>query len=118
MRKLKQVVWFCFAGCCCAGLVLLGGERSQSISASSGGTYCPYALYGQFGQVYYYMTIVSGSDCKSPYYSAASDMRLHQTGGCGTCPDPIYGTGQPIEIDPADLTLIPQPDPLFSGILR
>ena len=126
MRMLKRVVWFCYAGCCCAGLMLVGGERFQSTTSEASGnsayanaSYCPNAFYGQYGGVYYYRAIVSGSDCMSPMYFGVTDTRLHQTSDCGTCPDPITGAAmQPMEIDPAEFSPTPQPDPLFSGILR
>ena len=126
MRMLKRVVWFCYAGCCCAGLMLVGGERSQSTtsetlgnSAYGSASYCPVYFEGQFSGVYYYAGLLQGSDCASPQYYTLSDTRLHQIADCGTCPDPItMPSGQPVAIDPAESSPVPQPDPLFSGILR
>jgi hypothetical protein len=115
MRKLKRVAWFFFAGCCCcAGLMLIGGERSQTGST----TYCPNFLYGQFGPSYVYACFQQGVDCMVPTLSFVGDGRLHETGECGTCPDPIVGTSHPLPADLPEPSLVPQPDPQFSGILR
>jgi hypothetical protein len=125
MRSLKRAVWFCFAGCCCAGLVLIGGEQSRSTndnargrSAYGIGAICPYIFYGQNAGLYYYECIVGTTDCNPATYCQVWDTRPHQLGDCGSCPDPITPATEPVAIDPAELSLVPEPDPLFSGVLR
>ena len=121
MRMLKRVVWFCFAGCCCAGLMLAGGEQVQSTtsgdSAYASQQLCPVACWGMLGGGYYYTCVLNGDSCNPPQYYAGYDTRMHQVAPCGSCPDPIVGPAtQPIAIDPE--APVPQPDPLFSGVLR
>lgn len=126
MRKLKRVGWFCFAGCCCAALILVGSERSQQtkLNASDGkafgsASYCPNALFGQFEGVYFYSAYLQGADCLLPTLYGIGSNRVHETGPCGTCPDPIVVLqGQTAPVELANPSLVPQPDPLFSGVLR
>ena len=113
MRNLKRVAWFCFAGCCCAGLMLIGGERSAGSL-----TYCPYVFYGQFNGSYYYGAFQQGVDCMFPQMYYVSDNRLHDTGTCGTCPDSIVTNSHPKPVELAAPAPAPQPDPMFSGVLR
>ncbi len=114
MKMLKRAAWLCVAGCCCAGLMLMGGERSQG----GGQTYCPNQLYGQLNGIYLYGAFLQNADCAFPSLSLVSDTRIHEMGPCGTCPDPIVGASHPIPIEPTESSLIPQPDPRFGGVLR
>jgi len=113
MRKLKRVAWLCVAGCCCAGLMLLGGERSQGNA-----TYCPAQFFGQYNGMYIYGCFSQDVNCMYPSMSYLGDGRMHQTGSCGTCPDPIVTTSHPLPLAPTESSLVPQPDAMFSGILR
>ena len=113
MRKLKRFGWLCFAGCCCAGLMLIGGERSAGNI-----TLCPAFFYGQFNGSYVYACYQQGVDCKFPSLYYIGDSRLHETGQCGACSDPIVTTSHPLPLTPAEPMLAPQPDPKFSGVLR
>jgi hypothetical protein len=125
MRKLKRVGWFCFAGCYIAGLLLIGSEWSQQtkLSASDGtkygsATYCPNMAYGQLGGIYWYAAYAQDVDCLLPTLYLVSDSRRHDTGLCGTCPDPIVSAGHPVSVELPAPSLAPHPDPLFSGVLR
>lgn len=140
MRGFKRGLWFCFAGCCCAGLWLRAGETARSADANptaaasaadgvkygQGGMYCPQAYFGQFDGVHYYM-VISKSDCFT--IGLMTTTEYHEIGrSCpDDCPDPIYSTYHPLPI-PKDLALpqqaekaeplSPKPDPRFSGVLR
>ncbi len=113
MRNLKRVVWGCVAGCCCAGLMLLAGERSQGKT-----TYCPNQFFGQFNGMYLYGCYALNGDCLFPELFTYGDNRAHDTGPCGTCPDPIITASHPISVELPEPSLVPQADPRFSGILR
>ena len=121
MKKLKRVAWFCFAGCCCAGLLLVAGERFQSksmddIADGNGGVMCPMVYYGQYNGTYYFAAWPQGQGCQAAF--GITDTRMHQVGDCVTCADPIFLTTQPVPLTLDEASLIPQPDPLFSGVLR
>lgn len=121
MKMLKRVAWLCFAGCCCAGLMLIGGERSQqSGSIGSGGiSLCPSIFYGQINGAYAYAAFQLDADCTFPKLLFVADTRMHEIAPCGTCPDPIFlPAGHPAPAELAEPTPVPQPDPMFSGILR
>jgi len=135
MKSLKRVVWFCFAGCCCAGLLLVGGERLRTTgavaeaadavhSAGSGGNaiptggFCPIQFMGNFQNEYWYLCHLP-NDCGTPYYIGSTTP--HKVGGCTDCPDPIVNSIHPLPaaLEPvAEQELTPIPDPSFSGVLR
>ena len=125
---------FGFVGCCCAGLLLIGGESCrltmsnapETVERDDGGktayrVYCPNYLYGQMQGVYYY-TAWAQDMCSSPYL--VNDMRMHTCDGCPNCSDPIIGTTHPVPVPEIELRneqapdLTPKADPLFSGVLR
>lgn len=115
-RMLKRVAWLCFAGLCCAGLLLRGGERSAGST-----TYCPFMFYGSFNGVYMYGAYQQGADCGNgmlPVLYAVGDTQEHELGDCPVCPDPIFSSGHPAPIALDQAPLVPQPDPRFSGVLR
>lgn len=120
MKKLKRVAWFCFAGCCCAGLMLVAGERFQSAKtdtiAAGSGVMCPMVYYGQYNGTYYFAAWPQGQGCQAAY--GITDTQMHQVGDCETCPDPIVTDAHPIPLTADEASLVPQPDPLFSGVLR
>ena len=115
MRNLKRIAWVCFAGCCCAGLMLLAGERSQGNV-----TYCPSVFYGSFNGVYLFGAYVQSDNCNGglPYYYGVGDNRMHQLGNCPVCADPIITTGHSLPPELPEPSLVPEADPRFSGILR
>jgi hypothetical protein len=94
--------------------MLLAGERSAGTIT----TYCPVVFEGQFNGSYLYGCYVRGADCMAPQMYFMGDYRLHETGPCGTCPDPIATAGHPLPADLPEPSLVPQADPRFSGILR
>jgi len=127
MKKLKRVGWFCFAGCCCAALMLIGGERFQQTKLKASDnqaqttsvTICPNAFYGQIGGIYFFSGFAQGADCLLPQLFLMSDTRMHQLGNCPDCPDPVITqSGHPVPMEPSGAAPVPQPDPLFSGVLR
>jgi hypothetical protein len=127
MRKLKRVGWFCFAGCCCAALMLIGGEQSRQtkLNASDSAAYgtqvsvCPNLFAGQLGDVYYFMGYLQG-DCNAlDGLYLVTDTRMHAVGVCPNCPDPItMPANHPALQKVAQPSPVPQPDPMFSGVLR
>lgn len=131
MRKFKRAALICFAGLCLSGLALVGGERFQikgfdvtskstvdGTVVSSGITYCPFYLYGQYSGVYYYSAYVAYQDQCGGVFTIGAP-RLHTLGtSCTDCPDPIAGSAHPLPAGEFDGELSPKPDALFSGILR
>ena len=127
MRKLKRVGWLCFAGCCCAALIMFGGERSRQtkLNASDSAAYgtqqsfCPDQFLGQMGDVYYFMCYPQGNCNARDYMLTVADTRMHELGDCPDCPDPItVQANHPAVRKLAKPAPVPQPDPMFSGVLR
>ncbi|SRR5260221_9638740 len=123
MKKSKKFLWFYFAGCCCAGLLLVGGERTEQTklnasdsTAYGSATYCPYIFYAELGGVYYFGAYQNGANCiPTPQSYMVTDTRYHSSGPCGVCPDPIISTSHPILSDVPEPALVPQSDPMFGG---
>ena len=125
MRKLKRLAWFCFVAGCCAALVSMDGERSPRAKVDASETiaylsvtYCPTYFYGEYCGIYAYGAFLQGADCATAQIYNITDYRLHQLGTCPDCPDPIFTTGHPARIDPQEHAPVPQPDPMFGGIVR
>jgi len=132
MTRLKQVVWFCFAGACCAILLLVGSDRVRfagtiahaedgvEMTVNEAGTptggYCPVQFMGIYQGQYWYLCHQTG-DCGTPYY--VPSYSPHLVGGCPNCPDPIVSSLHPLSALPeVEPELTPTPDPAFSGVLR
>ena len=131
MKKFKRVVWFGFASCVCAGLLLVGGEQFPKAGADAVGkpgagetgltaNYCPIGVYTNNGINYYYCQMQGA--CNTQYYTY-STVNEYTLGTCSACPDPItVTTVHPslVAVPMSDLEqeISPEPDPVFSGILR
>jgi hypothetical protein len=126
MKKLKRALWFCFASCCCAGLWLTTGATANSPSeAGRGGevkdsliSYCPLYLYWQLNGTLYYVVAEPDLNCNPVGLYSTTEMQMQM--GCD-CPDPILATHtvlQPLPKVEETAELAPQPDPMFSGVLR
>lgn len=132
VKSLSRLSSLFLMACCGLGIWLAAANQSTTASSKDSAEaaqpevgapapnalqYCPVSLFTMYNGLYYYACMPIGGDCTKLVCQPTT--RLHQT-GCPDCPDPIVTVNhplplpQPVEAD----SLAPQPDPMFTKVLR